>query len=136
MPLSVPPVRERMKDIPFLTEHVLRVIEKELGRERMVISPDVFRAFMNYSWPGNVRELQNVVKYAVVKCKDQLIEIKHLPPMFTLPDVKRSRKRKLTSFSVNKALAGNGGNKVKAARTLGVSRATLYRFIDDMKSLQ
>ncbi|MBN2007954.1 sigma-54-dependent Fis family transcriptional regulator [candidate division KSB1 bacterium] len=133
MPITVPPLRDRLEDISLLAEHILRSIEKELKRERLVISPEVLQRFTNYAWPGNVRELQNVIKFAAVKCKKQLIEPEHLPPVFNNTDGKRVRKRKLTIPRVKDALEKNDGNKVQAAHSLGVSRATLYRFITDMK---
>ena len=88
---------------------------------------------MEYSWPGNVRELENVIKFAVIKCKQQLTKLEHLPPVFTNSTGKRVRKRKLSIPRVKDALTRNEGNKVKAAHALGVSRATLYRFITEMK---
>ena len=91
---------------------------------------------MSFSWPGNVRELQNVLQFAWIKCKGDVLEIQHLPPNLRLTGVhvesKVRRRRGLEVESVLTALNQTGGNKSEAAKVLGVSRATLYRFLDQM----
>jgi sigma-54 dependent transcriptional regulator, acetoin dehydrogenase operon transcriptional activator AcoR len=88
---------------------------------------------MSYDWPGNVRELQNWLQFALVKCHGQTILPEHLPPVVSgvVRPVKHRRTRRLDAETVRAALQQAGGSKVEAARILGVSRATLYRFMGD-----
>jgi transcriptional regulator of acetoin/glycerol metabolism len=96
---------------------------------------------MEYDWPGNVREMQNALQYALIKCRGTVIEPEHLPPVMTRPrqaagpPISKDRAHKLDAESVRRALDETGGNKVKAARLLGVGRATLYRFLGDHPGL-
>ena len=89
---------------------------------------------MDYNWPGNVRELQNAIQFAIVKCRNKVISPDHLPQ--ELKDYKgirvsRGPSKKLRLEAVRSALERTAGNKAKAAKLLGVGRATLYRFISD-----
>jgi len=138
VPIQLPPLRERRNDIPLLTEHFLRIACERQNRPTPTVSPQALSALMDYRWPGNVRELQNAIQYALVKSRGNTIEVGHLPIELTgQPDRKPvgvlRRPRKLTSESVRDALSKCGGNKVRAARLLGVGRATLYRFLTQTK---
>ena len=92
---------------------------------------------MTYDWPGNVRELQNAIQFAYVKSKGDVIQPMHLPPAIGSPSSKitrrRKRRRKLDQKAVRDALRRTGGNKLQAAKLLGVNRATLYRFLAETK---
>jgi transcriptional regulator with PAS, ATPase and Fis domain len=131
VPLSLPPLRERSEDIPILVEHFLA----EATMEGITISSDALAIFRAYPWPGNVRELRNAIQYALVKCHQGAIQPEHLPPTLAtvepLPPPKRTRKHKLTPAAVAEALRLTHGNKLAAAKHLGVGRATLYRFLAD-----
>ena len=87
---------------------------------------------MRHSWPGNIRELQNWIRFAVVRCRGEVILPEHLPPTYRSVGATAAtgRRRKLTAGAVREALMKSGGNKVEAAKRLNVSRATLYRFLD------
>jgi PAS domain S-box-containing protein len=140
VPVVLPPLRDRRNDIPLLVDHVLRRETERMGREEITISPEVMGILLSYDWPGNVRELQNWIQFALVKCKSEVIKAEHLPPRIgshprPARRTKRPRSRKLNAISVRSALAETGGNKVEAARRLGVSRATLYRFLDEAGDL-
>ena len=91
---------------------------------------------MTHDWPGNVRELQNVIQYACVKSKGGTIRPSHLPAAVlsagTKPARRRKRRRKLTEKAVRNAIDQTNGNKLQAAKLLGVSRATLYRFLAEI----
>jgi len=137
VPLWLPPLRERRNDIPLLVDHVLARAMENAGREGITVSPGALDVMLSHDWPGNVRELQNWIQFALVKCKDSVILAEHLPPVRggAPLQVRAHRKRKLDAGSVKAALRATGGNKVEAARELGVSRATLYRFLDDIGGL-
>jgi sigma-54 dependent transcriptional regulator, acetoin dehydrogenase operon transcriptional activator AcoR len=142
IPLNLPPLRERGSDIVVLAEHLLATALQEAGREQMHFSAPVINAFLAYGWPGNIRELQNWIQYSMLKCKGDIIELVHLPAnsnwdwvnhnvdLETVPK-KQTRKRKLNKMQVQEALTQSKGNKQKAAKLLGVGRATLYRFLDE-----
>jgi transcriptional regulator with PAS, ATPase and Fis domain len=140
VPVVLPPLRDRRNDIPLLVDHVLRREIERMNREEITISPEVMGILLSHDWPGNVRELQNWIQFALVKCKGEVIKAEHLPPRIGSPPgptrrARRPRSRKLNAISVRSALAETGGNKVEAARRLGVSRATLYRFLDEIGDL-
>jgi DNA-binding NtrC family response regulator len=143
VPLVVPPLRERPNDIPLLAVHLLAQYAEGAGRQGAAFSPEAMDLMLSYHWPGNVRELQNWIQFALIKCKGGPIRPEHLPPVALHTgallagghagagaDPRKGRMR-LTAQSVREAIDRAGGNKVEAARLLGVSRATLYRFLDD-----
>jgi two-component system response regulator AtoC/two-component system nitrogen regulation response regulator NtrX len=80
IPIKVPPLRERIEDIPLLVNHFVRIFSLHSGCDRPEISPEVYEIFQEHSWPGNIRELENLVHRLVVLCKNGRIEAKDLPP--------------------------------------------------------
>lgn len=130
VPLELPPLRDRKKDIPLLAEQFLRQAAKE-GQKTSGLSKESISIMLDYSWPGNVRELQNAIHYGLVKCKGRVIRPKDLPLELKSRKSRRGPGRKLDSARVRTALELTGGNKAKAARHLGVGRATLYRFLEE-----
>lgn len=138
VPIHIPPLRERRGDIPLLAEHFLaKAAEKES------VSPGISRSALEalsaYSWPGNVRELQSAVHYAIVKSRGRLIQPDHLPLQVlrqAKPPGAKGQRTKLDAPSVKEALEKSGGNKAKAARILGVGRATLYRFLGETEKME
>jgi transcriptional regulator with PAS, ATPase and Fis domain len=137
MPIQVPALRERRNDIPILVEHFIAAAADRTSNARASLSPEALVRLMTHSWPGNVRELQNVIQYACVKSKGGTIRPSHLPAAVNPADTKSRRRRKrqgkLEREAVHEALEQTGGNKVQAAKLLGVSRATLYRFLAEKK---
>ena len=138
VPIVVPPLRDRSNDIPILTKRFLKEICETLGRPGMSVIPETMSILMSCPWPGNVRQLQNALQFAMIKCRDNTILPEHLPPEITasMPAAvtstvpgKPGRKPKLAEDTVRTALTKTGGNKAKAARILGVGRATLYNFL-------
>ena len=134
IPIRIPALRERKTDIPLLVGHFLDEAANHDGQSSLQISKDAIARMMDYDWPGNVREMQNAIQYAIVKCKGDLIHPADLP--LELQPVNKNQPRrgpalKLDADSVSQALIAAGGNKAKAARMLGVGRATLYRFLTD-----
>ena len=131
--IDLPPLKKRKSDIPLLVDHFLSRAEDE-GHISAGISAEAMAILTDYPWPGNVRELQNVIRSALVKCKGRVIQPDDL--VIELKDWRikrfsRGPSRKLTAEAVKAALVKSGGNKAKAARILGVGRATLYRFLAD-----
>jgi transcriptional regulator with PAS, ATPase and Fis domain len=134
IPIHIPPLRERRNDIPLLVDHFLEQVAQRSGQQMPTMSAEALSVMMEYAWPGNVRELQNTVQFAIVKSKNKTITADDLP--LELRQVKenalrRGPTRKLDARSVQEALIKTGGNKARAARELGVGRATLYRFLSE-----
>ncbi len=132
IPIAVPPLRERKTDIPLLVDHFLKQFPGHKGQKEFKIADKALSMMMDYRWPGNVRELQNCIQFSIVRCKGSMIRPMDLPlelKQFTPKKSKRGPSRKLDPLAVKEALIKTGGNKVKAAKLLGVGRATLYRFL-------
>jgi transcriptional regulator with PAS, ATPase and Fis domain len=128
VPLEVPPLRERRGDIPLLLEYFLQESRKPGGKVPQ-FAPEALALLKKYPWPGNVRELQNAVHYALARGERRVLGPGDLPPEIREEGARRGPAVKLKAAAVQAALAQCGGNKVKAARLLGVGRATLYRFL-------
>lgn len=131
VPLRLPPLRERKTDVPLLAAHFLeKAVER--GQRSASLSRDALSLLMDYSWPGNVRELQNAMHFALVKSRRSVISPEDLPPEIRTREscvCSSGPMRKLDGQSVAAALRECGGNKSRAAKLLGVGRATLYRFL-------
>ena len=134
IPISIPPLRERKNDIPLLVDHFLKQAEEDYKRKPPRISKEAMSLVMDYSWPGNVRELQNAIQFAIVKCTGSLITPNELPVDLRdnkQPLLRRGPSKKLDFDTIKSAFEKTGGNKSKAAKLLGVGRATLYRFLSE-----
>ena len=137
VPINMPALRERRSDIPLLMEHFLDKFSTDTGKRVKHVTNEAMQMLMKYSWPGNVRELSNAVQYGMIKCRNSTLDIIHLPSEIRggfEPDApsKPGRKPKLEDAAVQDALKRAGGNKARAAKLLGVSRTTLYRFLDEL----
>ena len=130
VPIELPPLRERKNDIPLLAQEFLRQAGEQ-GQKTAGLSKQALAIMMDYPWPGNVRELQNAIHYSLFKCKGKMIRAEDLPLELKESKSPRGPTRKLNQEMVREALIRTGGNKAKAARHLGVGRATLYRFLED-----
>jgi sigma-54 dependent transcriptional regulator, acetoin dehydrogenase operon transcriptional activator AcoR len=132
MPIYIPPLRKRRNDIPLLAEYFLKKTADE-GLCSSGISGRAMSLLMDYNWPGNVRELHGAVRFAVIKSRGDTIKPEDLPVEVrntsgaTVP----GPAKKLDTERVKAALTESGGNRSRAARILGVGRATLYRFLMD-----
>ncbi len=134
VPINLFSLKERPLDIPMLVEHFLEIIALEIKRPVLSISNEVMDILAGYDWPGNVRELHNMIEYAYVKCNSGTIDTKHIPPEVMNYNFTRKQKPgpglKITKGKFFSALSMAEGNKKKAAGILGVSRATLYRYLE------
>jgi PAS domain S-box-containing protein len=145
IPIKIPPLRERREDIPLLVDHMLEKYSEIIQKEVLECSPEVIRVFKDYHWPGNVRELENAVEYAVTMCSGGLIEPDALPPRikrflynkegFTNHSNTLQEQVKEYEKGILKDLLSQYGDlqqdKLKIARDLGISRATLYRKLSE-----
>ena len=132
IPIHLPPLRERKSDIPLLIEHFLKEAARRNGQKPRRISIEALSLMTAYRWPGNVRELQNAIQYAVVKSQGNIILPGDIPLEIqsgVRPGKPQHPEGKLNDFLVKSALERSGDNKVKAAKLLGVGRATLYRYL-------
>jgi DNA-binding NtrC family response regulator len=130
--ITVPPLRERVRDIPFLAEHLVGRAARAMHRDPPVFSRSASDALVKHTWPGNVRELENCLTRAVVVAAGEVIRPEHLaigpvPPesparLASLDDVEREH--------VARVLAATGGHRARSAKILGVSRPRLARMIE------
>jgi two-component system response regulator AtoC len=130
--VELPPLREREEDIPLLAQHFLRKFAVENRKEITGFSPEATDFLLKYEWPGNVRELENAIERAVILAKGSLIEVADLPQenlLFTHSSLFGESLRQVEKNHILNILSETGGNHSEAARTLGISRATLYNKI-------
>ena len=129
--VHMPPLRERREDIPLLMEHFLWEFSQKLQKRIVAITSDVENLFMKHSWPGNVRELEHALEHACVLCDQNVITMDFLPNHLkegTSSELFPSSGRPaLDQRSILMALEQTAGNKMRAARLLGINRKTLYR---------
>jgi DNA-binding NtrC family response regulator len=152
-PIHLPPLRGRVEDIPILVGHFLRALSKDVGRDVNSISAEALEALGRHQWPGNVRELQNVVHRSLLACRGDEITLADLPPDIRelalpaiLPTVHQLNGsnghrfqepseedivplRELERRAIQRALRATHGSVGRAAKLLGIGRATLYRRI-------
>ncbi|MCK5361003.1 MAG: sigma-54-dependent Fis family transcriptional regulator, partial [Gammaproteobacteria bacterium] len=137
--IYLPPLRERLEDIPFLAEKFIREAAEDLNKEVHTISEDVLNHLKNYSWPGNIRELRNFIERMMILFNGGEIDVSNLPlemkpqapsratDLFSLP-ADGVDLESLEIGLMNQALDASKGNKSRAARLLGLTRDTfLYR---------
>jgi transcriptional regulator with PAS, ATPase and Fis domain len=127
-PILLPPLRERLEDIPHLVTFLLRT----LGAVFTKISPEVLGLLMTYTWPGNIRELRNILERALVLSRGAPFSPAHFPGISqaTLPaelDLFSRNPKKEEGTRIQSLLNEFGGDKIKVAKALGISKATLYR---------
>ncbi len=133
--IEIPPLRERRSDLPLLTQHFLRMVQKTGDLPEM--SPSAWAALSSYDYPGNVRELEHAISHASVLSAGGVIELHHLPRDLRGPDADqdcsgeslRPLSKAVKEFErqyLRRALKHSGGKKTQAARLLGISRKTLW----------
>lgn len=143
IPILIPPLRERQKDLYDLIFHILQKLNREYGRNVVNITDDGYKHLLSYDWPGNVRELENVLGRAVINMKNQetIIELRHLPVLndppagfnLTVDVTSCSYQEHFNNWEKNllyKILKECNGNKTETARRLEVSIRNLYYKLD------
>jgi PAS domain S-box-containing protein len=135
--ISLPPLRDRREDIPLLTASFLAQFSAASGKSATEVSRDALRLLADHPWPGNVRELRSAIEFAMIHCRGAVIQPDDLPPEILRPgdfvsvipgDPLIDEKARFLE-----ALDRSHGNRALAARLLGISRATLYRRLADLK---
>ncbi len=131
--ILLPPLRQRREDIPLLSSAFLGQCRATTGRPVDMISHQAIRLLMGYSWPGNVRELQHAIEFAVIRSRDNTLQVYDFPPeileqkdVTLLPTGKNAPVRHQDT-QILETLEKTGGNRSAAAKLLGISRVTLYR---------
>jgi transcriptional regulator with PAS, ATPase and Fis domain len=129
-PVALPPLRERLDDLPLLAHHLLGRLAKVYGKPIREIDPPVLQALPRHGWPGNVRELRHVLEGAVIVCRGPVLELAHLPPRpaWSGPPAGStgpSRLDELERKALVDALERSGGNRSAAARILQITRNQL-----------
>ena len=131
--MKLPPLRERKSDIPLLVEMFLEKFS-DLGRVVHHVSEDAMRRLMAYDWPGNVRELENAIERAVALGSGPVLHLTDLPSNLQYTSTERLPEtdelvplEELERRAIFRALHETGGDKLAAARLLGIGKTTLYR---------
>ncbi|HNH46630.1 MAG TPA: sigma 54-interacting transcriptional regulator [Myxococcota bacterium] len=128
VPVFLPPLRERPRDIELLLQHFLQKGNQRGPREVKGILPEVMRLLLDHDWPGNVRELQNVVEYAFAVGRGPTLGLQDLPPEFREPALPSSTLDGGDELQrVRQALAAARGNLGRAAELAGMSRTSFWR---------
>jgi DNA-binding NtrC family response regulator len=127
--IFVPPLRERLEDLPALVDYYLKKLAAEKRRPAIAISDEAMRFLKRCDWPGNVRELINALEFAVVTCEGKVIGLRDLPHGASSPAepeaLDRGSLARLEQNEILNALNQFRGNKTKAAEYLGINRKTL-----------
>ena len=79
MTVVLPPLRERMEDVPLLVDHFIRKMNRRKGKRIIGITPDAMSMVLNHDYPGNIRELENIIEHAFILCSEEMIQPHHLP---------------------------------------------------------
>lgn len=147
--VKLPPLRERREDIPLLAQHFVKDLAKRHGKPVPKVSSHVWRALEHYDWPGNVRELRNLIDCMIVLDQDGELTLDDLPDDSGIkPGLGEGKGASGSSGSdhligrpleeveryyIEKALERCHGNRLEAARMLGIGERTLYRKLNEMK---
>jgi len=138
--LYIPPLRERMEDIPILVQHFIDKYSKEYDKPTKGLSEDAMRAFMSYSWPGNIRELENKIQQMIVMSSIPIMDLEDIELPIRGPNPRESKfecfkitkKNIINSFEKTyliQLLTEHRGDVPSAARRAGKSRTGLWNLI-------
>ncbi len=137
--IELPPLKERIGDLPLLTEHFIKKYAEVHHKLVKGISDEAIEVMAGYSWPGNIRELENVVERGVILCKGEYITLGDLPQSLTRADSGQQAVGPIVSLRdemdkcekriIEEALQRNGYNRNKTCRMLKINRTTLYNKI-------
>ena len=141
--IALPPLRERPEDIAELARHFLGRSALLYATSVRKIADEAMERMQGYRWPGNVRELESVLRKGVLQCEGEVLQWRHLPlsaetggmEASTTDTNKSARLQDVVEQHVVRVLQDCGGNKLRAAEVLGISRSTLYRMLDAAPSV-
>jgi two-component system NtrC family response regulator len=158
--IAIPPLRERIDDLPALVRHFVHKARPQTPPDSAVAVPEVFEAIAHHRWPGNIRELANVIEHALVLCDELPLLVEHLPTRLGAaipraaapakpvagtaaeatggsvaisPPRKPESLRDLEMRAILEGLERNHGNKAKTAEELGISLKTLYNKLHQLQ---
>jgi DNA-binding NtrC family response regulator len=130
IPIVIPPLRDRLEDIPLLVEHFLEQLGAEMNKHVEAVTPDAMRLLMSHGWPGNVRELRNILERGIVVATSPVVQAGDLGLMPSAPVLSSGEGPASLEEVERRHICGvlheTGGNISQAARILGIDRATLY----------
>jgi len=146
--IVIPPLRERLEDLPLLSQHFTEMLSSEMGHPQRQLSSAVLQYLQSYTFPGNVRELKNIIEQALIRSHGREMTCEHIHFMESAPlhpeypgatDMARARLaealpvnlKDLERTAVQRAMDLTQGNASAAARLLGIGRTTLYRMLGD-----
>lgn len=137
IPIELPPLRQRLEDIPLLIDNLIKKHTKHLSKKIEGVSEQVLELLMAYHWPGNIRELENIIERAIILTKGPVISVADLPETLTAKVIAASEgngklklKEALQSPEkdlISRALERFKGNRNETAKALGINRTTLYK---------
>lgn len=137
--VELPALRERPDDIPLLVQHFVNNLRTIYRRDNLTVSPEALKWLQNQPWPGNIRELKNVVERTVLISTEDLLDIASFQPQLLsgqrarstdLPEVGALTIEEMEQSMIRKALEFHANNISRVARSLGLSRAALYRRLE------
>jgi len=133
--MSLPPLRNRKEDIPALTQHLAELLSKQLNLQPIAVSEEILHMLMAYSWPGNVRELRNFIEKALIFSENGTISVEQISSLMKEQEAATSVGEEAGMLSLQKThimnvLGKNAGNISLTAKELGLSRNTVYKYID------
>lgn len=134
--IFLPPLRDRQDDIPLLANHFLKIYSQKYRKDFKGFTPNAMQLLQKYNWPGNIRELQHAIERAIIMAEGESLDSRDffflsakpsnekaaVPNTFNLDEVEKNY--------IQKAIDKNGGNISKAAKELGLTRASLYRRLE------
>ncbi len=137
IPVLLPPLRERREDIPNMVKHFIGKFNSKHNKHFAKADGELIERFFSYRWPGNIRELENLIERAIAIYDGEIIGMQHMPVEFqstkdtgdkpaAVEDQEELNLAALECRAIERALKAAGNNKLRAAKTLGISRSTLY----------
>lgn len=144
IPIEVPPLRERLEDVPLLVEEFVEEFSRTRGYPKRIFSQEVLAAFQEYTWPGNVRELKNVVERLLILARGDTVSLDDLrPPLWggtqrrggqeaLLPKTLKEAKEAFEKAFIEEKLREFGGNISRTAEAIGLERSHLHRKIKEL----
>ena len=135
LPIQIPPLRERVVDVPLLAKHILKRCREAMNKKTLKFSAEAERILLSHDWPGNIRELENVIERAVNVVDGTLIEPRHFGALSAagkkapVASIRPTRLEDIERQVISETIKDKGFNLVSAASTLGICRATLYNKI-------